>query len=94
MAEEHEKKGKRKHLVKHEIEETEDGHFLHHHTYQNGRHDTSGRERRENVAVSTSPEEAGEHVAEQSAMNEPPGGVQAPEVEPEGGDEDPQPEGM
>lgn len=71
---EHEKKP-RKHLVKHEIEETEDGHFVHSHTYQKSRHDASEREHRPNVAVSTSPEEAGQHVEEQSGMNEPADGA-------------------
>lgn len=84
MAEENKSEKKpRKHLVKHEIEETEDGHFLHHHTYQKSRHDPSEREHRPNVAVSTSPEEAGQHVAEQSAMNEPPQPDADPGAQPE-----------
>jgi len=87
MAEEKEHKPKRKHLVHQEIEETEDGHFLHHQTYQNSRHDSSGTEHRKNVAVSTTPEEAGQHVAEQAAMNEPPqaGAAEPPTADPSAG---------
>jgi len=67
--EKHKGKKEKKRLVRQEVEETEDGHYLHHHTYRNGKGE---HEHRKNVAVSASPEEAGEHVAEQFGMNEQP----------------------
>jgi hypothetical protein len=69
---EHEKKPARKHLHEIRTEESEDGHHIHHHTYKEKRGDTKTEPERKNVAVSTSPEEAGQHVAEQFAMNQPP----------------------
>lgn len=62
---------KNKHrLVKQEQEETKDGkHIIHHHEYED---EKGARHRRMNVAVSSSPEEAGEHVSEQFGMNQPP----------------------
>ena len=85
MAEEH--KPKRKHLKRVVTEETHDGHYLHHHTYE--KHRGAGEEpERRNVAVSSSPEEAGQHVAEQMGMNEPADATADPaaagEPEPEG----------
>lgn len=67
---EEEHKPERKHLKRIVTEETHDGHFLHHHTYEKKRGEGEEPERR-NVAVSSSPEEAGQHVAEQMAMNQP-----------------------
>jgi hypothetical protein len=72
MAEEKkEDKPKRKHLHQIRSEETEDGHVVHHHTYKKKRGDTETEPERKNVAVSSSPDEAGEHVADQFAMNQP-----------------------
>jgi hypothetical protein len=75
MAEEKEHEGKKKPAKKHlhEIrsEATEDGHILHHHTYKAKKGDAQTEPERKNVAVSSSPEEAGEHVADQFAMNQP-----------------------
>lgn len=70
MADEHKEEPKRKHLKRVVTEETHDGHFLHHHTYEKKRGEGEEPERR-NVAVSSSPDEAGQHVAEQMAMNQP-----------------------
>jgi hypothetical protein len=82
MAEEKEHEGKKKPAKKHlhEIrsEATEDGHILHHATYKKKRGDTETEPERKNVAVSSSPEEAGQHVADQFAMNEPPQGAADP----------------
>jgi hypothetical protein len=64
-----EKKGK-KHL--HEIRTTaaEDGTYVHHHTYKAKKEDAHAEPERQNVATSGSPEEAGEHTADQFAMNQ------------------------
>lgn len=74
MAKEKEKAGKgkpkRKHLVEIRTEEAEDGTYVHHHTYADKRGGHREPERR-NVATSKTPEEAGEHTAEQFGMNEP-----------------------
>ena len=92
MAEEkHEKKPARKHLHEIRTEESEDGHHIHHHTYKKKRGDTETEPERKNVAVSTSPEEAGQHVAEQFAMNQPPSEGAEPGGEEPGG-EQPAPE--
>jgi hypothetical protein len=65
-------KPKRKHLKRIVTEETRDGHYLHHHTYTPSREEDHKEEpERRNVAVSSSPEEAGQHVAEQMGMNQP-----------------------
>jgi hypothetical protein len=69
---EHEgKKPAKKHLHEIRSEETEDGHIIHHHTYKKKRGDSETEPERKNVAVSSSPDEAGEHVADQFAMNQP-----------------------
>lgn len=73
MAEE--KKPAKKHLHEIRTKETEDGHYVHSHIYKKKRGDTETEPERQNVAVSNSPEEAGEHVAEQFGMNEPPQGA-------------------
>jgi hypothetical protein len=72
MAEEKKEEHKRKHLKRVVTEETHDGKFLHHHTYTKSRDDEHEEPERRNVAVSNTPEEAGQHVAEQMGMNEPP----------------------
>lgn len=83
-----EKKTKRKHLHKIVSESTGDGHIVHHHTYKKSRDDEDTEPERRNVAVSSSPEEAGQHVAEQMGMNDQspqdPGAAQ-PEADPSQG---------
>jgi hypothetical protein len=69
---EEKKKPAKKHLHEIRSEETEDGHIIHHQTYKKKRGDTQTEPERKNVAVSNSPEEAGQHVAEQFAMNDQP----------------------
>jgi len=85
------KKPAKKHLHEIRSERTEDGHILHHHTYLAKKGDTNSKEpERKNVAVSSSPEEAGEHVSDQMGMaqgggdpsdqsGQEPGGETAPE---------------
>lgn len=68
--EEHEKP-KKKHLHQIRSEATEDGHVVHHHTYKKKAGDAETEPERKNVAVSSSPDEAGEHVADQFGMNQP-----------------------
>lgn len=89
MEKEHEgsKKPAKKHLKEIRSEETHDGHYIHHHTYQKKRGDHEAEPERRNVAVSSSPEEAGQHVAEQFAMNQPPAGG-APAAAAQPGEED------
>lgn len=68
---EHESKDKpaKKHLHEIRSERTEDGHIIHHHTYTTKKGDANTKEpERKNVAVSSSPDEAGEHVADQMGM--------------------------
>lgn len=73
MAEKEKKeKPEKKHLHKHTIEETEDGHFLHHQTYKKKRGDEETEPERKNTAVSMNADEAGQHAAEQFGMNQPP----------------------
>jgi hypothetical protein len=81
MAEEN--KEKRKHLKRVVTEETRDGHFLHHHTYTPSRDDDHEEPERRNVAVSNTPEEAGQHSTEQFGMNEPPDAGADPGAQPE-----------
>lgn len=82
MAEE--KNGKtKKHLHSIRSEETEDGHIIHHHTYKKKRGDQETEPERRNVAVSASPEEAGQHVEEQFGMNQTPPASAAPQGAPE-----------
>lgn len=70
MAEE--KKAKRKHLHKVELEDTESGHILEHHTYKKDRHSTETEPQRKNVAVHATPEEAGQSATEALGQNAPP----------------------
>lgn len=78
--EEKEKKGgegeksKRKHLHRVVTEAAHDGTYVHHHTYKENAMDHHTEPERQNVATSSSPDEAGQHVAEQMAMNEQQGG--------------------
>jgi hypothetical protein len=65
------KKPAKKHLHQIRSEATEDGHIVHHATYKKKKEDTETEPERKNVAVSSSPEEAGQHVADQFAMNQP-----------------------
>lgn len=62
----------KKHL--HEIRsvQAEDGSIVHHHTYKAKKEDDHAEPERQNVATSTTPEDAGQHVAEQMGMNEQP----------------------
>ncbi len=71
----------KKHL--HEIRTTQahDGTYVHHHTYKSKKENHNAERERENVATSATPEEAGEHVAEQFGMNQ-----QEPEAEPQEGE--------
>jgi hypothetical protein len=64
-------KGKRpkKHLHQIRSVQAEDGSIVHHHTYKAKKEDHHTEPERENVATSATPEEAGEHVAEQMGMN-------------------------
>lgn len=80
------KKPEKKHLHQVRSEETEDGHIIHHHTYKKKRGDAETEPERKNVAVSSSPDEAGEHTAEQFGMNQPPAAAAAPAGEDPGGD--------
>ena len=81
------KKGEKKpkkHLHSIRTEQAEDGSFVHHHTYKAKKEDAHTEPERQNVATSDNPEEAGQHVAEQFAMNqgqqgEPEEGGEAPE---------------
>jgi hypothetical protein len=78
--EEHEgKKHAKKHLHEIRSEETEDGHIIHHHTYKKKKGDAETEPERKNVAVSSTPEEAGQHTVDQFAMN------QQPQVTPDAG---------
>lgn len=88
--EKNEEHGSRKHLKRVVTEETHDSKYLHHHTYEKKRGEGEEPERR-NVAVSSSPEEAGQHVAEQMGMNQPADASQDPAAsgEPEPGGETP-----
>jgi hypothetical protein len=80
---EREKKPK-KHLHQIRSVQAEDGTVVHHHTYKAKREDHHTEPERENVATSATPEEAGQHVAEQMGMNEGGGGEQEPDGD-EGG---------
>jgi hypothetical protein len=76
--EHHEEKAKpKKHLHAIRTEQAEDGTFVHHHTYKTKKENRNSERERENVATSATPEEAGQHVAEQFGMNQ-----QEPEAEP------------
>jgi hypothetical protein len=87
-AAEHKAEGGKKKLHLHEIRSTQahDGTIVHHHTFKEHKNAPYAMPERGPVATSASPEEAGQHVAEQFGMNAGGGG------EPEGGAE-PEPGG-
>ena len=76
------KKPAKKHLHSIHTEQAEDGSYVHHHTYKTKKSDAHTEPTRMNAATSQSPDEAGQHVAEQFAMNDQGGGQQ--EEEPAG----------
>ena len=86
---EHEGKEKkpRKHLDEIRTKAVGDGTYVHHHTYKGKESDHHTEPERQNVATSNSPEEAGQHVAEQMAMNQPPEQDPGEAEEQEGGGE-------
>jgi hypothetical protein len=77
--------GKKKKLHLHEIRSTQarDGSIVHHHTYKEHADHPFTMPERGPMATSASPEEAGQHVAEQFAMNQGGGGEQMGGEEPE-----------
>lgn len=93
MAKEEKKKGEReggekkkpakKHLHSIHTEQAEDGSYVHHHTYKAKKSDAHTEPTRMNAATSQSPDEAGQHVAEQFAMNDQGAGGGQQEEEPE-----------
>lgn len=88
--------GKKKKLHLHEIRSTQahDGSIIHHHTYKDHKEAMHTHPERGPMATSSSPEEAGQHVAEQFAMNQGAGaGPEEPEEagEPEGSPGEPPP---
>jgi hypothetical protein len=91
MAEETKTKKRRLHL--HEIRSTQarDGSIVHHHTYKESKESPDTLPERGPAATSASPDEAGQHVQEQFAMNQgagggEPDGEQAPQPQaPDGG---------
>lgn len=70
MAEKKEGEHKRKHLHEIRTKAVGDGTYVHHHTYKAHKDDLHTEPERENVATSSTPEEAGEHVSEQMGMND------------------------
>jgi hypothetical protein len=82
-------KGKKKKLHLREIrsEQAHDGSIVHHHTYADHKEAPFSHPERKNMATSSSPEEAGQHVAEQFAQN---GGEQGGEAA-EGSEAEPEP---
>jgi hypothetical protein len=83
-----EKSKPKKHLHEIRTTEAEDGSYVHHHTYKAKKENHNTERERENVATSATPEEAGQHVAEQFGMNqqEPEAEPEEPEAAPEGGE--------
>ena len=81
--------GKKKKLHLHEIRSTQahDGSIVHHHTFKDHKDAPFAHPERGPVATSSSPEEAGQHVQEQFAMNQGGGG----EPEGDGGQAEPEP---
>lgn len=79
----HEKAGKKHHL--HEIRSTQarDGSIVHHATYKESADSPHTMPERGPMATSATPEEAGQHVAEQFGMNQS-GGGEEPEAGAEG----------
>jgi hypothetical protein len=92
-----EKGGKgKKRLHLHEIRTTQahDGSFTHHHTYKDSKSSPYTHPERGPMATSETPEDAGQHVAEQFGMNQMGGGAAggAEPEEPEAGQGAPPPE--
>lgn len=75
--------GKKKRLHLHEIRSTQahDGSIIHHHVYKDHKDAAFSHPERGPMATSSTPEEAGQHVAEQFAMNQ---GAGAGPGEPDG----------
>lgn len=71
--------GKKMHL--HEIRSTqaEDGSIVHHHTYKQSKEHPHTMPERGPMATSSTPEEAGQHVEDQFAMNQGGGGAAEPD---------------
>lgn len=91
--EEHKVGGKpRKHLHSIRTEEAEDGTYVHHHTYKSKKENRNAERERENVATSATPEEAGQHVAEQFGMNQQEPEEEAQEAAPAAGEGPPEAE--
>jgi hypothetical protein len=67
-----EKGGKKKRLHLHEVRSTQahDGSIVHHHVYKDSQDSDETMPERGPMATSSSPEEAGQHVAEQFGMNQ------------------------
>lgn len=90
MAKEHEKHegggGKKKRLHLHEIRTTQahDGSLVHHHTYKEHPDSHMAMPEREAMATSETPDEAGQHVAEQFGMNQMGGGEEGGGQQPGG----------
>lgn len=63
------KKGKKLHLRGIHTEQARDGSLVHHHTYADSKDADYSHPERRNMATSATPEEAGQHVAEQFAQN-------------------------
>jgi hypothetical protein len=77
--------GKKKKLHLHEIRSTQarDGSIVHHHTYKEHPDHPFTMPERGPMATSANPEEAGQHVQDQFAMNQGGGGQDAGGQEPE-----------
>jgi hypothetical protein len=80
------KGGKKKlHLKSIRSEQVHDGSIVHHHTYADSKEAPFSHPERQNMATSATPEEAGQHVAEQFGQNSGGQGAEEPE-EAEGGE--------
>jgi hypothetical protein len=77
------KKKAKKHLREIRTTAAGDGSYVHHHTYVGSPEDAMTEPERSNMATSSSPDEAGQHVAEQFAMNQSGAGGGQPEEEEE-----------
>jgi hypothetical protein len=77
--------GKKKRLHLHEIRSTQarDGSIVHHHTFKEHPDHPFTMPERGPMATSANPEEAGQHVQDQFAMNQSGGGEEAGGQEPE-----------
>jgi hypothetical protein len=77
--------GKKKRLHLHEIRSTQahDGSIVHHHVFKDNKNSPYTHPERGPMATSATPEEAGQHVQDQFAMNQGGGGEEAGGQEPE-----------